>query len=73
MGRDQADDVKLLRSINLDVATWEQARDAEATGKTSRISSPSQTPTSSGDRRPPDGTQTTQVPRIVNQQNVGSR
>ena len=73
MGRDQADDVKLLLSINLDVATWEQARDAEGTGQTSRISSPSQPPTSSGDRRPPDATQTTRVPRIVNQQNVGSR
>jgi hypothetical protein len=37
VGRDQADDMKLLRSINLDIATWEQARDAEATGKLDEI------------------------------------
>jgi hypothetical protein len=40
VGPDQADDTKLLRSINLDVATWEQARDAEARGKLDELLSP---------------------------------
>ena len=40
MGRDRADDASELRSINLEIAAWEQARDVEATGKLDGVLSP---------------------------------
>lgn len=40
MGGNKDDAANLLRSINLDIANWEQQRDAEAIGKLDGILSP---------------------------------
>jgi hypothetical protein len=40
VGADTRDDTSLLQSINLGIAAWEQARDAEAIGKLDEILSP---------------------------------
>ena len=40
MERDQADDMTLLRSINLDIAAWEQTRDSEAIRRLDGLLSP---------------------------------
>jgi hypothetical protein len=40
VGSSKGDDTSLLRSINVDIANWEQERDVEAIGKLDEILSP---------------------------------